>query len=96
MELLPKHVRKERSVAWYADRLCVTPKHLTVAVREASGRTAGQWIDEFVVLEAKVLLRSTDLTVQEISVRLNFANQSFFGKYFRRVAGMSPRQYRAQ
>ena len=96
MQLLPRHIRRERSVAYYAGQLCVTAKHLTVAVREVSGRTASQWIEEFVVLEAKVMLRSTDLTIQEISVRLHFANQSFFGKYFHRVAGLSPKEYRQQ
>ena len=64
------------------------------SVKEASGRTAGEWIDHYVVMEAKMLLGSTDLTVQEISSKLNFANQSFFGKYFKHNTGLSPTEFR--
>ena len=63
-------------------------------VKEISGRTAGEWIENYVTVEAKVLLRSTDLTIQEIASRLNFTNQSFFGKYFKHQTGMSPSEYR--
>ena len=83
-----------RDVAYYADRLCITPKYLSQTVKAATGRTAGQWIDNRVILEAKNLLKSTDLTIQEISQALNFSNQSFFGKYFKNITGVSPKKYR--
>lgn len=86
--------RQERQVAFYAKQLCITPKHLSTVVKETSGRTAGEWIDSYVMMEAKMLLHTTDLTIQEISSRLNFTNQSFFGKYFKHHAGISPTQFR--
>lgn len=86
--------RSERSVAYYARKLCITPKHLSAVVKEISGRTAGDWIETYVVMEAKVLLKSTDMNIQEISDALNFANQSFFGKYFRAHTHMSPTAFR--
>lgn len=86
--------KQERSVSFYADRLCVSPKHLSAVVKEVSSRTAGEWIDYYVVNEIKRLLTSTDLSIQEISCKLHFVNQSFFGKYFKSHAGLSPRDFR--
>ena len=96
IQILEDNFRTERSVTFYADKLCVTPKHLSAVLKEISEKTAGEWIDLRVILEAKLLLRSTGLNVQEISTQLNFANQSFFGKYFKHLTGMSPRDYRAK
>ena len=86
--------RTERQVAYYAHKLFITPKHLSSVVKEISGRTAGDWIENYVIMEAKVLLKTTDMTIQEIAVYLNFANQSFFGKYFKHHTGVSPTSYR--
>ena len=72
----------------------MTPKYLSLLVKNVSNRTAGEWIDNYVVLEAKALLSSSTLSIQEISDRLNFANQSFFGKYFKQHVGISPTEYR--
>lgn len=96
VELLEENYMTQRSVSFYADKLFVTPKHLSAVLKEISDKTAGEWIDNRVVLEAKMLLRTTGLNVQEISTKLNFANQSFFGKYFKHLTGMSPRDYRAK
>jgi AraC-like DNA-binding protein len=63
-------------------------------IKEASGTTANDWIDRYVVLEAKALLKSTGMTIQQISEELNFSSQSFFGKYFKRRTGMSPSEYK--
>lgn len=93
-ESLIESYQTERSVKFYADQLCLTPKHLSGVVKEVSGKTVGEWIDEFVILEAKALLNSSSLNIQEISDQLNFANQSFFGKYFKHYTGMSPKEYR--
>lgn len=84
----------ERAVSYYADKLCVSPKHLSAVVKETSGRTAGEWIDYYVVNEIKRLLTTTDLSMNEISCKLHFVNQSFFGKYFKTNVGVSPREYR--
>ena len=93
-ESLVESYQSERSVKYYADQLCLTPKHLSGVVKEVSGKTVGEWIDELVVLEAKALLNSSSMNIQEIADRLNFANQSFFGKYFKHYTGMSPKEYR--
>lgn len=95
-ESLIESYQAERSVRFYADRLCLTPKHLSGVVKEVSGKTVGEWIDDFVILEAKALLNSSSLSIQEISDRLNFANQSFFGKYFKHYTGLSPKEYRGK
>lgn len=90
---LEKHYRKERSVKFYADLLCISPKYLSTVIYKISQQLAGEWIDAYVILEAKTLLKSGRLTIQQISEQLNFSNQSFFGKFFKRCAGMSPKEY---
>lgn len=94
IQTLASHYKRERSVTFYAGKLCITPKYLSLLVKNVSNRTAGEWIDNYVILEAKALLSSSPLSIQEISDRLNFANQSFFGKYFKQHAGISPTKYR--
>lgn len=93
-DVLSKNYQSERVVTFYADQLCLTPKHLSVVVKDMSGKTVREWIDEFVILEAKALLNSSSMSIQEISNRLHFANQSFFGKYFKNYVGISPKKYR--
>ena len=94
VELLEQNFKVQRCVNYYAENLCVTPKHLSTVLKEISGKTCGEWIDQRVILEAKLLLRTTGLNIQEISLLLNFSNQSFFGKYFKHLTGVSPRDYR--
>ena len=89
-----EHFRTHRQVNYYANKLCISAKHLSSVVKEISGRTAGEWIENYVTMEAKVLLRTTDMTIQEIATNLNFLNQSFFGKYFKHITGVSPTAYR--
>ena len=89
-----ENYKQERSVAFYADKLCVTAKYLSLISKEVSGQPAGNWIDEYVILEAKTLLKSSQMSIQEIADSLNFANQSFFGKYFKHHTGISPKEYR--
>lgn len=96
VELLEKNFKSERSVNFYADHLFVTPKHLSAVLKEVSGQTAGEWICSRVILEAKLMLRNTGMNVQEIAAALNFSNQSFFGKYFKHITGISPREYRTR
>jgi len=94
LNVVQKHYKEERGVDFYADKLCLTPKYLSTVIRQTSGKTAGEWIDEYVMLEAKALLKSTKMTIQQISDELNFPSQSFFGKYFKRIEGVSPKVYR--
>lgn len=94
--LLSEHFREERSVGFYARQLCITPKYLTTLIKRISGQSVSEWIDNYVILEAKTLLKYSTMSIQEIAYYLNFPNQSFFGSYFKRNTGMSPSQYKAQ
>ena len=94
MELVQEHHQRERLIGFYADKLCITPKYLSKLVKENTGRSAGEWIENHVILEARAMLQSPNMTIQQIATALNFPNQSFFGKYFKRATGMSPKQYR--
>lgn len=94
LELVQQHYREERLIQYYAGRLCITPKYLSKLVKEHTGRAATDWIEQHVILEARAMLQSTDLSIQQIATTLNFPNQSFFGKYFKRATGVSPTRYR--
>ena len=94
LELVNKYAARERSITFYADRLFLTPRYLSTLVRQASGRTVMDWVNEAVMQEAKLMLRHTDKLVYQIADELNFPNASFFSKYFRRMAGMTPNDYR--
>ncbi|MGM9694976.1 MAG: helix-turn-helix domain-containing protein [Alloprevotella sp.] len=94
MELLKQHHCSERRVSFYAEKMCLTPNHLSCVLKEYSGKNATEWIDEYVVLEARIMLTNTKMTIQEIAYRLNFLTQSAFGKYFKLHTRVSPRHYR--
>lgn len=87
--------RKERQVGFYAELLNLTPKYLSMLIKRHTGKTANEWIDEHVMLDVKALLKSSTLTIQQISDGLNFTDQSSFGKYFKAHEGISPKEYRA-
>lgn len=94
ISLVFKHFDKERSVGWYASKLCITPTYLNVAVKDVRGVPASKIISDAVVLYAKSKLKSSSDTVQQISDSLNFPNASFFAKFFKRETGLSPTEYR--
>jgi AraC-like DNA-binding protein len=96
LHLVQTHFKEQRGLEFYADKLCITSQDLSKTVKQTSGKPANDWIDEHVTLEAKALLKSTNLTIDQISEALNFPSQSFFGKYFKRVTGMSPREYKGK
>lgn len=96
LSLVFKHYSKERSIAYYADLMCITPKYLNAVIREVKGISAPQIIANAVILEAKSRLRTSTETVQQIAISLNFPNQSFFTKYFKRNVGMTPSEYAEQ
>ncbi|MBQ9077111.1 MAG: AraC family transcriptional regulator [Muribaculaceae bacterium] len=93
MHLVHKFHKQERSVGFYADKLFISPKYLSLIIKESTGRSAAEWIDEYVILEAKNLLRFSGKNVQQIAYELNFSNQSSFGKYFKHLTGMSPTEF---
>jgi AraC-like DNA-binding protein len=94
IELVEQHCRQERSIGFYANVLCLTPKYLSTVIKNESGKLAGEWIDDFTIQEAKVLLKSSNKTILQISEELNFVTQTRFGSYFKRFTGMSPKEYR--
>lgn len=94
LTLVSEHHNTERGVAFYADKLCLTPKYLSKLVKTASGRSAPDWIDSFVILEAKNLLKYSDLPIKEVVYRLHFPNPSVFHKFFKAHTGLTPMQYR--
>ena len=94
IRLVELNFRKERRVGWYAEQLCITPKYLSETVKNVSNRTPNEWIDSYVSLELRVLLKSTTKSIKEISDDMNFPNQSFLGKFFREHVGVSPSAYR--
>ena len=94
IRLVSAHYKNERSVEWYSSEMCLTPKHLSEVVKQVSGRTAGQWITTLVIIEIKSMLTNTSLSIKEITDEMNFPNQSFLGKYFKNVEGISPTDFR--
>ncbi|WEA01425.1 AraC family transcriptional regulator [Mucilaginibacter sp. SJ] len=94
LKILPQHFKEERSVQAYAAMLNITPKYLSQTVKEITGKTAGEFIDEIVIMEAKVALNDPALTIAQIATYLNFADQFFFSKFFKKQCGTSPSKYR--
>lgn len=93
MQLVHQNFRTERGVAFYATKLFITPKYLSQIIKESTGRSAAEWIDQYVIIEAKNLLRFSGKNVQQVAYELNFPNQSSFGKYFKNLTGMSPTKF---
>ena len=94
IQLVTEYHDSERGMAFYADKLCLTPKYLSKLVKQASGRSAPDWIDAFVILEAKNMLKYSDVPIKEIVYKLHFPNQSVFYKFFKTHTGLTPSEYR--
>ena len=94
IDLVSKNFKQERDIGFYANKLCISNKYLSTLLKQTTGMTALEWIERYVVLYAKSCLTSTTMTIQQISDELLFPSQSVFGKYFKRVEGISPRAYR--
>ena len=86
--------QKERTIKFYASKACLTPKYFSTLIFRLTGKHAKEWIDEYTILDAKALLKSTNMNIQQISYELNFATPSHFGRYFKHYTGISPLQYR--
>lgn len=93
IQLVNQYANRERNVSFYADKLCLTPRYLNSLIRQASSRTVMDWINEAVIIEAKVLLKYSDKLIYQIADELNFSNTSFFCKFFKRMTGMTPLAY---
>lgn len=93
-EELRKHFSINRTIPFYSGRLGVSPKYLNDIVKEKTQITANDYIDKVTVTECKALLSSTEMSIQRISMLMNFSSYSGFGKFFKRMTGMSPTEYR--
>jgi len=96
LKLVQMHCRQERQLDFYAQELCISSKYLAATVKTVTSKTAGDWIEDYVMLEAKAMLTNTDMTISQISDHLHFLDTSTFGKYFRRHTGLSPKEFKKQ
>lgn len=94
IKMVEEHCHTERRVGWYAGQLNITPKYLSELVKSVSQRTPNEWIDSYVLIEIRIMLKNSNKSIKEIADNLNFPNQSFFGKYFKERMGMSPSEFR--
>ena len=94
IQLVNQHCTERHQINYYADRLCLTERYLSTVIRQTSGVTAKEWIDRALITRIKVELMHTDKPVARIADDLNFTNPSFFSKYFKRLAGITPGEYR--
>ncbi|MGM9842879.1 MAG: helix-turn-helix domain-containing protein [Muribaculaceae bacterium] len=94
MELIKQNHSRIRGVRFYADKMCLTPNYLSGAIKAYTGKSAIEWVNESVILESKMMLKNTELNVQDIAYELEFTSQSAFGKFFKQRVGVSPKKYR--
>lgn len=93
-QLILKYTHEQRTVDFYAEKLHLTPQYLSTFLKEKTGRSVSQWVDHILIVQAKTLLKSTNLSIKEISNDLNFGETSVFCRYFKRITGISPTSYR--
>ena len=92
--LVNRHAAEEHKIGFYAEKMCLTERYLGTIVRQASGVTAKEWIDRALITRIKVELHHTGKSVAQISEEMHFPNPSFFSKYFHRLTGMTPLEFR--
>ena len=94
LQCVADNYRSHRELSFYASQLCLSLKYMSHIIHEETGRHPSQWIKDYVILDAKTMLRSGRYTVQQVADELNFPNQSFFGKYFKEAVGVSPKKWK--
>ena len=94
IKLVESNFRRERRVGWYAEQIDITPKYLSETIKKVSQRTPNEWIDNYVVLELRLMLKNSTKSIKQITDEMNFPNQSFLGKFFKEHVGLSPTEYR--
>ena len=94
IQLVTQHCAEQHQIGYYAKRMCLTERYLSTVIRQTSGTTAKEWIDRALITRIKIELRHTDKSAAQISEEMHFANPSFFSKYFRRLTGMTPGEYK--
>ena len=96
LRLLPLHFAEHHDIAFYAERLNISTVYLSRVVRQVTGRTVIDYINQFLVMEASFLLRTSDLSISQIAGQLHFSDLASFSKFFSRQKGVSPKEYRCQ
>lgn len=94
LQLLFQHCKEQHVVTFYAEKLFITPQYLSLILKELTGKSANKWIDDALIVEAKILLKAPQATVQQVADTLHFSDQSTFGKFFKKHMGISPMEYR--
>ncbi|MBE6300244.1 MAG: helix-turn-helix domain-containing protein [Parabacteroides distasonis] len=94
LELLFKHCKEQHVVTFYAEKLFITPQYLSLILKDLTGKSANKWIDDALIVEAKIMLKAPQATVQQVADKLHFSDQSTFGKFFKKHMGISPMEYR--
>ncbi len=94
IDLVKKHYHEQKQIAWYANELCISTKYLIKIVKQTTGRTIKDWIDDYTILNAKILLSTSNLDIKQITDRIGFKNQSHFGTFFKSHEGVSPAGFR--
>lgn len=94
ISLIMENAKRHRDVSYYADKLCISARHLSSITKDVAGETPKQTIDEFLITEIKLMLTFSEMSIQQIADYLHFPDQSYFGRYFKRFTGMSPQSYR--
>ncbi|MBO5540883.1 MAG: AraC family transcriptional regulator [Muribaculaceae bacterium] len=94
MQLIARHAQHEHHIDFYASQLCLSPRYMSSIINRVSGKPAKQWIDEAIIARVKVALRHSDKPLAVIADEMHFANTSFFTKYFKRLTGITPLQFR--
>lgn len=93
-KLLLKYYRQQHNTIFYAEKLFLSHKYLSTVIKEQTGKTVADWIFDFIIIEAKALLKSTQMTIQELAYYFNYADATSFGKFFKKQVGMTPKEYR--
>lgn len=94
IQLVSEHAPTHHTIDFYASRLCLTPRYLSTLIKQVSGRSAKQWIDDALTTRIKIALKHTDKPIARICDDMNFPNPSFFTKFFKRMTGVTPHQFR--
>ena len=94
IQLIIKNYKKNKKLDFYAEKLFISPKYLSDIIKKISGQSAHNWINRYILLEAKIQLRTSSKTITQIADELNFPNNSFFSKYFKKHCGITPKEYR--
>ena len=94
LKLVEEHAMLEHNPSFYSDKMCISTQYLSIILKEVTGHTANYWISKKITSQARILLRTPNLTIKEITDKLHFADQSSFGKFFKKQTGMSPKKYR--